>query len=297
VTSIEAIGEAEAMSLLDYKYGFLQKVIRESDRDIMSFVTQSGQYRFKRMAYGMKTCPSSLMRTQHKIFSDLINKLIIIYFDDNLVFSKSVKEHFQHLRVIFERIRNAGMTLKPRKCYFFKSEISFLGYKISKYGIDSDPDKVRAIIDFPRPQNIRHVRSFVGLAGFYRRKVKDFAKIAEPLTRLTKKEFNPFVDVKKHKKGEPIEQKNRKQSFLEKTRPILWGQEQEQAFNNLKTAICSSPVLVHFNNKYEIEVHTDGSMSGIGGALYHIMNGQLYPFCFQSWLLQNSEKSYTISEI
>jgi hypothetical protein len=129
VTSIEAIGEAEAMSLLDYKYGFLQKVVRESDRDIMSFVTQSGQYRFKRMAYG------------------------------------------------------------------------------------------------------------------------------------------------------------------------LWGQEQEQAFNNLKTAICSSPVLVHFNNKYEIEVHTDGSMSGIGGALYHIMNGQLYPFYFQSWLLQDSEKSYTISEI
>jgi hypothetical protein len=189
-TSIKAIGEAEAMSLMDYKYGFLQKVIKDSDRDIVSFVTQDGQHRFKKMCYGMKTAPSSLMRTQTKIFSDLINKCVIVYFD--LVFSKSIKEHFEHLRLIFERIRSSGVTLKPKKYFFFKTEITFLGYGISKAGIDADPDKVRAIVDFPTPQNIRHIRSFIGLAGFYRRKVKNFAIIAEPLTRSTKKEYNPY---------------------------------------------------------------------------------------------------------
>jgi hypothetical protein len=246
------------------------------------------------MPFDVKTAPSSLMRTQYKTFSDLVNKIIIIYYDDNLVFSQSIEEHLRHLRTVFERIKKAGMTLKPQKCFFFKTEITFLGYRISKSGIDSDPDKVRAIVDFPTPQNSRHIRSFVGLAGFYRRKVKDFAKIAEPLTRLTKKEHNAYA---KHDKDKTNGLQNRKQSYLEKTRPIVWGPEQESAFNALKQAIISSPVLVHFNNKYPIEVHTDGSLSGIGGILYHVINAKLFPFCFQSWLLHGSEKSYTISEI
>jgi hypothetical protein len=169
----------------------------------------------------------------------------------------------------------------------------FLGYVISQKGIDADPHKIEAIMKFPTPENLTAVRSFIGLAGFYRRKVKGFAQIAEPMSRLTRKDSTDAKSKRKLMNYKP----NHKQRIADEGRTFVWGDEQKKSFNALKRAICESPILVHFDNNLPIEVHTDGSLTGVGGALYHVINGELHPFCFESWLLHNAERNYSIPEI
>ena len=289
-TCLSQLAGAKYFSLIDQNSGYMQFEIEESDRHKTAFRTQDGLYQFKRLAFGFKNAPSFFMRCMDKVYGDLAGKIIIIYFDDGIIFSKDFEEHLLNLKTVFDCLRKSGLTLKPSKCEFLMETITFLGFKISAKGIDADPAKIKAIVNFPRPTNLTAVRSFVGLSGFYRRKVPKFAQIAEPLTRLTKKvneEGTDYRQIALHKKRRPSDE----------GRVFEWREEQENAFNTLKKAITSSPILVHFDSNLPIQVHTDGSLKGIGGALYHVIDDELHPFCFQSWLLNSAEKNYSIPEI
>ena len=274
-------------SLVDDNQGYHQYEVAEEDRPKTAFCTEDGLYQYKRIPFGLMNAPAFYQREQSMIFQDMINNSMIVYFDDKFISSKDFEEHMQHLNEVFKRLRDSGLTLKAKKCKFGEFAITFLGYVISKDGIEADPEKVRAIVEFPTPTNLKAVRGFVGLAGFYRRKVKDFAKIAEPLTRLTRKVADaPDLEYipRGMKKGDI-------------GRVFIWDKEQQNAFDRLKYAISSAPILVHFDNNLPIEVHTDGSLTGIGGVLYHIIDGELRPFYFLSYLLHGAEVNYSAPEI
>ena len=287
---LSSFSKAKYFSIIDQNSGYMQFLIEEKDRPKTAFRTQDGLYSFNRLSFGLKCAPMFFFKCVNKIYGELVGKCIIPYFDDGIIFSDTFDDHIEHIKLVFNRLQILGLTLNPKKSVFAQFEVIFLGYKISYKGIDSDPSKVKAIIDFPTPQNLTNVRSFVGLANFYRRKVKDFSKIAEPLTRLTKK-------VKKNIKSKDISVTHKFMSPSDIGRVFYWGPEQQTAFDNLKKAIIEAPILVHFDNSLPIEIHVDGSLQGVGGVLYHLIDGELRPFCFQSWLLHESEKKFSSPEI
>lgn len=157
------------------------------------------------------------------------------------------------MELVLERLRGASLTLKPSKCSFGYKEIKILGHVVNAQGILPDPSKINAVKEFAPPRRLRNLRSFLGLANYYRKFVKDFTKITKPLTYHTKKEVK-----------------------------FQWGEEQQQAFDRLKNALTASPVLRHFNDKLPIELHTDASDLGLGASLVQIENGEARPVLYAS---------------
>ena len=278
-------------TILDLNAGYNQFAVHPDDRHLTAFKTRNGHFQMIRMPFGLKNAPGFFMRAMQKVYGKYIGKFIVVYFDDAIIYSKTFEEHLSHVKSAFKCLRDAKLTVKPTKCLFGTEELIFLGFKITVKGIDADPAKVRAIISFPEPTTIKAVRSFVGLTGYIRRKIKNFAKIAEPLTRLTKKVIkNPKL----------IQEQLRSKPFIKKAdigRVFVWGQEQTEAFEALKKASITSPALVHFDRKLPIQVETDGSEEGIGGVLLHQVNKEWLPFYYLSWLLNIHEKRYCSYDI
>ena len=157
-------------------------------RDIFktAFRTQSGHYEFVVMPFGLTNAPATFARMMNKIFLDN-QHFVVVFFDDIMVFSKSEQEHKEHLNVVFDLLRAHDLYANLEKSSFFQSKIEYLGHIVSTDGISVDPKKVKTIKDWPIPKNVHEVRSFLGLSGFYRKFVKNFSRIALPLTLLTQK--------------------------------------------------------------------------------------------------------------
>ena len=144
------------------------------------------------MPFGLKNAPATFQRLMETVLAGLNRSVCLDYLDDIIVTGRTFSEHLANLRQVLLRLREAGLRLKPRKCYFAMKEVEYLGYCVSEHGISADPAKVRAINDFPRPKDLRHVRSFLGLASYYRRFIHQFSKVASPLYALMRKDA-PFV--------------------------------------------------------------------------------------------------------
>ena len=139
------------------------------------------------MPFGLTNAPNTFMRLMNEVLRPFIGRFVVVYFDDILIYSKSLDEHIDHLRVVFNVLRDARLFANLEKCIFCTERVSFLGYVVTPQGIEVDETKIEAIKSWPVPQTITQVRSFLGLAGFYRRFVKDFSTFATPLNELTKK--------------------------------------------------------------------------------------------------------------
>jgi hypothetical protein len=146
-----------------------------------------GLYEWLVMPFGLTNAPSTFMRLMNKVFRAVIGKFVVVYFDDILIYSKSIDEHIDHLRAVFNALRDAHLFVNLEKCTFYTDRVSFLGYVVTPQGIEVDHAKVEAIDGWPIPKNLLQVQSFLGLAGFYRHFVKDFSTIASLLNELTKK--------------------------------------------------------------------------------------------------------------
>jgi hypothetical protein len=203
-----------------------------------AFKTKFGLYEWLVMPFGLTNAPSTLMRLMNKVLRAFIGKFVVVYFDDILIYSKSMEAHLDHLRAISTALRDARLFGNLEKCIFYTDQVSFLGYVVTPQGIEVDQAKVEAIQGWPVPKTITQVRSFLGLAGFYRRFVKDFSTIAALLNALTKKGV-----------------------------PFSWGTTQENAFTMLKDKLTHAPLLqlADFNKTFEIEC--DASGIGLGGVL------------------------------
>ena len=265
---LDALNGSVYFTLLDANCGFFQIRVSEPDQEKLAFITTDGLYKFLRMPFGCTNGPSTYQRAIDLILSGLKWNACVVYLDDILIIGKTFDKHLENLNLVLDRIRESGLTLNPKKCFFLKKSIQFLGHIVSAEGVSPDDEKVKAIKHFPRPQNITDVRSFIGLASYYRCFVKNFANIAQPMTSLNKK------DVGFH-----------------------WTDKQENAFNTLKDHMCSAPTLAHFDNKLPIELRCDGSFIGIGSILLHKIDNKYHVIRYDSRLLSNAEKNYIICEI
>ncbi|KAL8095604.1 hypothetical protein AgCh_036864 [Apium graveolens] len=178
---------ASCFSKIDLRSGYHQLKIKVEDIPKTTFRTRYGHYEFLVMAFGLTNAPSTFMDLMNRVFKQYLDKFVIMFIDDILIYSKTEEDHKEHLRISLETLRKEKLYAKFSKCEFWLKEVQFLGHVVNKEGIKVDPVKIEAVMNWERPKTPTEVRSFLGLAGYYRRFVQDFSKIVVPLTKLTKK--------------------------------------------------------------------------------------------------------------
>jgi hypothetical protein len=178
---------ASVFSKIDLRSGYYQLKIRESDIPKTAFHTRYGLYEYTVMSFGLTNALAYFMYLTNKVFMEYLDKFLVVFIDDILIFSKTEEEHEKRLRMVLEKLRSNQLYAKFIKCEFWLTEVAFLGHVISAGGISVDPSKVKDVLNWMPPVNASEIRSFLGLAGYYRRFIKNFSKIAKPMTRLLEK--------------------------------------------------------------------------------------------------------------
>lgn len=229
---------AGIFSKIDLRSGYHQLRIEENDIARTVFRTRYGHYEFTVMPFGLTNAPEVFMDLMHRTFRMFLDKFVVVFIDDFLVYSKNSEAHEEHLRQVLSKLREHQLYAKLSKCEFWLEEVAFLGHVISKEGVSVDPAKMRAITEWPTPKSVSDIRSFLGLAGYYRRFVMDFSTISRPMTNLMKKECK-----------------------------FIWSSECEEAFQNLKNRLTSAPVLALPDEGQQYEVYSDASKYGLGCVL------------------------------
>ncbi|KAL3997082.1 hypothetical protein ACER0C_009738 [Sarotherodon galilaeus] len=265
---LEKIGAARYITTLDLCKGYWQVPLEESSRPYTAFRTLAGLFQFTVMPFGLHGAPATFQRLMDKLLQGC-DPYSAAYLDDVVIFSNTWEEHLQHLAEVLGRIHKAGLTLNPSKCEWARQETHYLGYQVGRGEVRPQMDKVEAIQNFPRPRTKKEVRSFLGLVGWYRRFVPQFATIAAPLTALTSKD-----------------QRN----------PVTWTVECEQAFKMLKTCLCTTPVLRSPDFRKKFLVQVDASTIGLGAVLAQGDPGEEHLVLYLSRKLLPRETNYSTVE-
>ena len=265
----DTIGENQPkfFSVLDCTQGFHQVPLNEDSRDKTAFITPQGKFRYRTMPQGMRNAPVVFQSLMDLVLKGIQFKYVMVYIDDICIFSSSFEDHLAHLREVFTRLRKAKLKLHPKKCKFAVKEVHYLGHVLSQNGIKPNPDKVEAILSIPAPTKVKQLRSFLGMIGYYRKFIRNFAVIAKPLYDLTKKDV-----------------------------PYNWSEECDSAFNELKQKMLSNDVLAFPNFKKPFILATDASITGVGACLSQEVNGVLKPIGFAGRGLTSAERNYTTTE-
>lgn len=263
---LDRLKAAKRFTTLDMRWGYYNVRIRDGDEWKTSFRTRYGQFEFLVMQFGLCNAPAAFQRMVNDLFHDLVDVNVVIYLDDIIIFSENPDEHENHVREVLRRLRSADLYLKPEKCAFDTTSVDYLGLKISPGCIAMDPVKVTGVTKWPTPQNVRHVNQFLGFCNFYRRFIADYADITHPLERLKHK------DVR-----------------------WCWGSEEQEAFDRLKSAFVSAPVLMMPDMEAPFIVETDASDFAMGAVLsQRDESGELRPVAFYSKAMLPAERNYDI---
>ena len=251
--TLDKLAGVKFFSCIDLKNGYWQVEIEESDKHKTAFsVPGVGFYEYNNMTFELCNASATFQRLMEQVLYDLNNKICAIYLDDILIWSSSLDEHLERLDAVFKRLTEAGLKLKSSKCIFFKDKVGYLGYVISSNGVETDPSKIDAVTSWETPKN--GIRKFLEFTGYYRRFVKDYSKIAKPL--------NDLLGEPKKKRGRPNKNNPPKQP------PFVWGADQQQAFDALKEALTTAPILAYPDFTKPFKLHTDASGAGLGAVLY-----------------------------
>ena len=271
---------------LDLKAGYWQVELAEEDKEKTAFTAGPlGFYEFNVLPFGLVNAPATFQRVIQLAMGDLHLTKCLLYLNDIIVYSRTFEEHLDRLCSVFQRLRSAGLKLKPSKCFLFKNEVRYLGHVVSADGIKTDPDKVKAIKDWPVPKDSRDVRKFLGFAGFYRKFIKDFSKIARPLHSLLKSS-----DLSTSKS---VHRKNCRKHSDATDDTFEWTSTHQDAFETLIDKFCSAPVLAYAEFNKPFLLHTDASTSGLGAVLYQLKeDGHEHPIAYASRSLSPSEQNY-----
>ena len=167
---------ARVFSKIDLRLGYFQLKIREEDIPKTAFTTRYGLYEYTVMSFGLTNAPASFMNLMNKIFMEYLDKFVVVFIDDILIYSKNEEDHARHLRLVLDKLREHQLYAKFSKCEFWLREVAFLGHVLSEGGVAVDPNKVRNVLSWEQPKNVSEIRSFLGLARYYRRFIKGFSK-------------------------------------------------------------------------------------------------------------------------
>ena len=246
--SFDSLVGAEFFSTLDLASGYHQIAMAPEDQHKTAFVTPFGLHEFTRMPFGLTGAPATFQRLMNGVMSDFLFNFLLVYLDDLLVYSKTFQEHLEHLEKVLAKLSDTGLKLNLEKCQLLRKEVTYLGHTISAKGVSCQQEKTEAVRDWPRPTTTKELRSFLGFAGYYRRFVKDYAKIAGPLHNLanhqpTKKSRRPVVITS------------------------LWSEAHQQAFDTLKNALTGADVLAFADFSKPFILETDASHEGLGAIL------------------------------
>jgi hypothetical protein len=229
---------ASVFSKIDLRSGYHQLIIRPSDILKTTFITKYGLYEFIVMPFVLTNASAYFMYLMNSVFMDYLNKFVVVFIDDILIYSQNEQEHEEHLRKVLQRLRDCQLYAKLSKCEFWISEVLFLGHIINQEGLAVDPKKVAGILDWKAPKDVRGIKSFIGMAGYYRRFIEGFSKIARPMTALlaTKVEFK-------------------------------WTPACQKSFESLKEKLTTTPVLILPDVHKSFSVYCDASCTGLGCVL------------------------------
>ena len=271
--SLEALRGARYFSYLDLAHGYHQVVMDTESIPKTAFRVPFGLFEYTRMPFGLVNAPGTFQRTMEMCLGDMNLTELLIYLDDILVFSGDVEEHISRLDKVFTRIADFGLKVKGGKCHFFQSQVTYLGHVVSSEGISVDGDKVQRVKDWPVPTRSGELRSFLGLAGYYRRFIAGFSKIVAPLHELL-----PSLV-----KGKPVVNQKK----------FEWTAEADEAFCRLKQVLTEAPVLKYpdFTKPFVLEV--DASLKGLGACLaQEDEQGRRHPVAYASRGLRGAERNY-----
>ncbi|MGI4793839.1 MAG: RNase H-like domain-containing protein, partial [Janthinobacterium lividum] len=269
-TVFDQLAGMRFFSKMDLLKGFNQIPVDENSRELMAVSTPAGLYQPTVMPFGVKNAPGSFQREMRRVLREKLHRGVMVFIDDIIVYSRTEAEHVELIAWVLARLEAEGYFAHPGKCQFMQAEVNFLGHVVSQQGVSMQQHKVAAVNSWPVLKSVRDVRAFLGLAGFYRRFVRDFSKIAQPLTDLTQ-----VADGK----------------------AFSWGRPQQAAFDELKRALTSAPVLAHPDPQRQWTVQTDASGYAIGAVLSQQQDdGVLRPVAYWSQKLNSAERNYSATE-
>ncbi|GJR00793.1 hypothetical protein Tco_0523777 [Tanacetum coccineum] len=251
-------------SKIDLRSGYHQLRVREEDIPKTAFRTRYGHYEFQVMPFGLTNAPAVFMDLMNRVCKPYLDKFVIVFIDDILIYSKNKKEHEEHLKIILELLKKEELYAKFSKCEFWIPKVQFLGHVIDSKGIHVDPAKIESIKDWTSPKSPTEIRQFLGLAGYYRRFIEGFSKIAKPMTKLTQKKVK-----------------------------FEWGDKQEAAFQLLKQKLCSAPILALPEGSEDFIAYCDASKKGLGAVLMQ----REKVISYASRQLKIHEKNYTTHDL
>ena len=261
--TFDALAGSHYFCALDLASGYWQVQMAEEDKQKTAFITKQGLYQFKVMPFGLCNAPATFERLMEMILKGYLWKRCMVYIDDVVVYGRSFQETLVNLQMVLDRLRAAGLKLKPSKCELFASEILYLGFMVSGEGVRPDPAKVACVENWPRPCTVSDVRSFLGFASYHRRFIRDFSAIARPLTAMTEKGVE-----------------------------FYWGELQEGSFRKLRLALSTAPMLSHPLPECEFILDTDASNFAVGGVLSQVVDGIERVVAYASTALSHSQMNY-----
>ena len=264
---LDQIAGAKYFTKIDLRSGYHQIRIATGDEYKTAFRTRYGHFEFTVLPFGLTNAPATFMRLMNDILRPYLDKFVLAFLDDVLIYSRTPEEHVLHVRQVLEALRQNKLYAKPSKCEFFKESVEFLGHIVSADGIRPVEDKVKAVLAWPTPTNLKELRAFLGLANYYRRFIRGFAGLAEPLTDLTRKD-----------------------------QPFVWAGAHQRAFEALKEAVTHAPVLAAPQVNGTFIVHTDASDRRVGATLEQFTDTGRRVIAYHSRRLNPAEENYSAYE-
>ena len=261
--AVNTLSGAQYFCTLDLASGYWQVELSEEAKQKTAFVTREGLFQFNVMPFGLSNAPATFERLMELVLKGMTWRQCVVYIDDIIVFGKTFEETHTRLQAVFDRLRQARLRLKPKKCFLFKPSTLYLGYVVSSEGVKPDPNKVESLRTWHRPCDLKGLRAFLGMASYHRKFIRNFAEVAEPLINLTRRKT-----------------------------PWSWEDPQQQAFDILRTALMTEPVLAHPTREGEFILDTDASAHSLGGALYQVQGGEERLIGYASKTLSGAQKNY-----
>ncbi|CAI7807806.1 unnamed protein product [Closterium sp. NIES-54] len=264
---LDQLRGATVFSKLDLRSGYWQ--IRMADNSIhkTAFRTRYGSYEYLVMPFGLTNAPATFQAEMNHILRPLLDKCVVVYLDDILIYSRDMKQHIKHLRRVFEILRQEKFYVKLSKSEFALKKVQFLGHMVSAQGVHVDPKKIEAVRTWKTPENVKELQQFLGFANYYNQFVPQYAKIVTPLTNL-----------------------------LNKNTPFKWEDVHQQAMEQWKTALTSAPVLILLDPEKDYVIEADTSDQAVGAILMQDQGKGLQPIAYLSKKLHGAELNYPIHD-